>query len=35
MSWKLSSDLMFSISQILEQKANWEIKSEKTNYDDK
>ena len=32
MSWKLSSDLMYSVSQILGQKANWEIKSEKSNY---
>ena len=27
-SWKLSVDLMEAVSQILEQKANWQIKSE-------
>lgn len=34
-SWKLSSDLMYSVSQILEQKADWQIKAEKTNYNEK
>lgn len=33
-SWKLSSDLMYSVSQILEQKADWQIKSELTNYNE-
>lgn len=34
-SWKLSSDLMHSVSQILEQEASWQIKSEQENYDNK
>jgi len=34
-SWKISSELMFAVSQILEQKSSWQIKSEKTNYDDR
>lgn len=33
-SWKISSDLMLSVSQILEQKASWQIKSEQENYSD-
>lgn len=32
-SWKLSKDLTFSISQILAQKAEWEIKGKQTQYD--
>jgi hypothetical protein len=27
-SWKLSNDLLYSISQILAQKADWQIKSQ-------
>lgn len=34
-SWKLSSELMLSVSQILEQEASWQIKSEQENYDEK
>lgn len=33
-SWKLSTELVDSISQILAQKASWEIKSNQTNYDE-
>lgn len=33
-SWKLSSDLIDAVSQILSQKANWLIKSNTLNHDD-
>jgi len=33
-SWKLSVELVDAISQILAQKASWEIKSAQTNYDE-
>ncbi len=33
-SWQLSNDLTDSISQILSQKASWEIKSQLENFDD-
>jgi hypothetical protein len=32
-SWRLSEDLMFAISQILEQKAEWQIKSKTVQFD--
>ena len=32
-SWKLSKDITYSISQILAQKAEWQIKSENENFD--
>lgn len=32
-SWKLSKDLIFAISQILEQKAEWQIKSQSNQFD--
>jgi len=32
-SWRLSNDLNFAVSQILAQKAEWQIKSEHDNYD--
>lgn len=31
-SWRLSNELMDAVSQILAQKANWEIESQRTNY---
>jgi hypothetical protein len=33
-SWRLSQFLVFAVSQILAQKAAWEIKSSQTNYDE-
>ncbi len=33
-SWRLSQYLVYSVSQILAQKAAWEIKSSQTNYDE-
>lgn len=32
-SWRLSKDLTYAVSQILTQKAEWEIKSQKTQFD--
>ncbi|HEY4789429.1 MAG TPA: Shedu immune nuclease family protein [Bacteroidales bacterium] len=32
-SWRLSKDMTYSVSQILAQKAEWQIKSEKENFD--
>ncbi len=32
-SWKLSKDLIFAVSQILEQKAEWQIKSQSKQFD--
>ncbi len=32
-SWKLSSDLTTAVSQILTQKAEWQLKSERTQFD--
>lgn len=32
-SWRLSNDLTFAVSQILAQKAEWEIKGKSTQYD--
>jgi len=32
-SWRLSKDITYSISQILSQKAEWQIKSERENFD--
>ena len=32
-SWRLSKDITYSVSQILAQKAEWQIKSENENYD--
>jgi hypothetical protein len=32
-SWQLSKDLTFAVSQILEQKASWILKSESSQYD--
>lgn len=32
-SWRLSKDLTYAVSQILTQKAEWEIKSQKIQYD--
>ena len=34
-SWRLSKDLTYAISQILSQKAEWQLKSEKENFDNK
>ena len=31
-SWRLSKDLIFAVSQILEQKAAWQIKSQTNQY---
>jgi len=33
-SWRLSKDLTYAISQILSQKAEWQIKSEKDNFNE-
>lgn len=33
-SWRLSQHLVYAVSQILAQKAAWEIKSSQTNYDE-
>jgi hypothetical protein len=32
-SWKLSKDLFYAVSQILSQKASWQLKSTSSNYD--
>lgn len=32
-SWRLSKDITYAVSQILAQKAEWQIKSEKDNFD--
>ena len=33
-SWSLSNDLFLAVSQILEQKAEWTIKSKREQYDE-